>query len=351
MAMKVEQFYRHFRHSVRVHLSFIRNYFVLRRLKHHLKQQYPVRRFIAIMLLENMGDIVACEPVVRYINAKQPDSYIVWGVKKAYRELIDSNPNIDYALILHCLSERMLLIQSGVFDEVVDLHFSGRYCSLCRTPLGPSQGSARINLNNYFDHGGLLASMSLNAELPALDQTPNLLIPQNIVERINELGLPEKFIAINCASNAGEKNWLPEKWDDLINCLFGNYGIQVVEIGLMPIAKRKASVLDLCGKLSILESAEVLRRAAIFIGIDSGPAHLANAVGSYGVILIGNYLGFERYNPFSGGYKDGANATIIYSQGLVSAIQVEQVVQVVMASPGFGGLTSKDAIFDCNTRA
>jgi ADP-heptose:LPS heptosyltransferase len=115
----------------------------------------------------------------------------------------------------------------------------------------------------------------------------------------------------------------------------------IVEIGIVALLHgcNHPKYLNLCGRLSILESAEVLRRAVLFIGIDSGPAHLANAVGIYGVILMGNYLGFERYNPFSGGYKDGSNASIIYSQGLVSEIPVEQVLQVVMSSPSLRSST------------
>ena len=80
-----------------------------------------------------------------------------------------------------------------------------------------------------------------------------------------------------------------------------------------------------CGSLSILETAEVIRRAKLFIGIDSGPAHLANAVGTFGVIMFGNYIGFERYNPFSGGYRNGSNAVLLYANGPVEAIQVDSV--------------------------
>jgi len=36
------------------------------------------------MLLEHLGDIVACEPVVRHLKEKYPDSYFIWGVKQAY---------------------------------------------------------------------------------------------------------------------------------------------------------------------------------------------------------------------------------------------------------------------------
>ena len=84
---------------------------------------------------------------------------------------------------------------------------------------------------------------------------------------------------------------------------------------------------SICGELTILESAEVIRRAKLFIGIDSGPAHLANALGTPGVILMGSYLGFERYIPFSGHYGDGSNARLIFTDGPACLIDVNDVVQ------------------------
>ena len=62
---------------------------------------------------------------------------------------------------------------------------------------------------------------------------------------------------------------------------------------------------NLCGQSGIAETAEDdSRRAALFIGIDSGPAHLANAVKTPGVILLGRYLTWDYYMPYTGFYAD-----------------------------------------------
>ena len=45
--------------------------------------------------------------------------------------------------------------------------------------------------------------------------------------------------------------------------------------------------------LPIREAAEVIRRAALFVGTDSGPAHLADAVGTPGVILYAPHRGLK----------------------------------------------------------
>jgi hypothetical protein len=48
-----------------------------------------------------------------------------------------------------------------------------------------------------------------------------------------------------------------------------------------------------------------------------------------GVILIGSYIGFKNYMPFSGSYKSGETAIIIYGNGPVSDISVERVFESV----------------------
>ncbi|MCP6657752.1 hypothetical protein NL521_27855, partial [Klebsiella pneumoniae] len=95
--------------------------------------------------------------------------------------------------------------------------------------------------------------------------------------------------------------------------------IKVIEVGLQSDLGRSQSehYIDLCGKLSLLETAEVIRGSKLFVGIDSGPAHIANAVGTYGIILLGQYRAFNCYQPYSGAFADGSMASVIYSKSHV----------------------------------
>jgi len=193
------------------------------------------------------------------------------------------------------------------------------------------KGDSPIGLTTFFNHGSILSSFSKSAGLPPLDETPQVHIPVAAVQSINSLDLPDRFIVINCTSNNFEKDWPAEKWLALADAIMGRFGLPVVELGLKPYLSVSSNkqYIDLCGKLSILESAEVIRRSVIFIGIDSGPAHLANAVGTPGVILMGSYLGFTKYTPFSGFYENGEGAEIVYAEGPVVYIPVDKVLAVV----------------------
>lgn len=322
--------YRQTRHAVRGHLDYYSN--IIRIIwKLRIQKKSLGKKVILVCLLEHLGDVIACEPIARHLKERNPNAYIVWGVKKTYRELIDSNPHVDMTLIIHCMTVRMRLMAIGLFDEIVDLHFQDRYCSLCSRPLRRNYDGNPINLQNYFNYGSLLAAMSKSVLLPALKDTPKVYIPINSVKCVDGLHLPKQFIAVNCMSNNAAKDWPEEKWLELTDMIVSSYNLPVVEVGIWPLLdeSRNVKYINLCGLLSILDSAEVIRRAVMFIGIDSGPAHMANAVGTYGIILLGSFGGFESYNPFSGHYSDGSMSAIIHADGAVSTITTDTVFKEV----------------------
>jgi hypothetical protein len=147
------------------------------------------------------------------------------------------------------------------------------------------------------------------------------------------LELPQQFIVVHCRSNERAKDWKYPRWDELASRILIRGDISIVEVGLQPTLDAKMpNVINLCGKTSLLETAEVIRRARLFVGVDSGPAHLANAVGTYGVLLMGRVGRFKRYNSFTGGFGDGTNATLVRNEDEPAAsIAVEKVEEAIFA--------------------
>ncbi len=290
-------------------------------------------RIIAVGLIEHMGDIVACEPVARYLREKYPEDHIVWCVREPYRELIDTNPYIDETIIVNCLTEWVFMSQGGVFDEVIDLHINRRVCPDCGLPVEKTKGNSNVDEARYFDYGSLLTAFSQGAGLPPLDMPPKIYIPESVAKKIDALQLvpTEKFVVVHTTSNETSKDWLPQKWMELVERVTNELNVCVVEVGTKGLLNNFGikNYIDLSGQLSILETAEVIRRASIFIGVDSGPAHLANAVGTHGAILLGHYRNFRHYNPYTGDYGTGKNADLIYEDGPPSNIPVEKVFKPV----------------------
>jgi ADP-heptose:LPS heptosyltransferase len=263
-----------------------------------------------------------------------PSAKIIWFVRNEYRQLVDHNPSIDFVLPVHCLTEKNYLKSWCRFDRVFDLHFLDRSCAMCgrqsdQSALKNKEGD-EITLRNFYSYGNILQSMSRHSGLPPLNERPNVYITERAISRVDELLLPADFVVFHCSSNTPEKEWPKERWGKLADSISAN-GCGVVEVGLQPTLNDSglASYINAAGTLSILETAEIIRRGKIFIGVDSGPAHLANAVGTYGIVLLGSYLGFKKYNPFSGNYGDGSNAALLHVEGAVANIPLERVQQAV----------------------
>jgi ADP-heptose:LPS heptosyltransferase len=250
------------------------------------------------------------------LKRNNPKAEISWVVSAPYRELIESNPHIDHAIVVDCLTDWIKLVAHGTFDQVVDLHLNGRICGHCNVPLHKrTRDDVAITADNYFHYGSLLRAFSLLAGLPPLEDPPQIYITDAAKNSIDALGLPNRFIVFHCLSNYIQKNWPRSQWNELAKVLTENEGITIVEVGLDPVlGPDTPGVIDICGNASLLEIAEIIRRSTLFVGIDSGPAHLANAVGTFGIVLMGGLGPFTKYNPFTGGYANGGNALLLRNE-------------------------------------
>ena len=89
------------------------------------------------------------------------------------------------------------------------------------------------------------------------------------------------------------KNWLDERFSELIEVLCKDYNIQAILVGSKDdkekinniIAKSKTREVNIAGKTTLSELLVLIKRADIFIGVDSGPSHIAASVERPSVIL------------------------------------------------------------------
>ncbi|GAB2542478.1 glycosyltransferase family 9 protein [Spirosoma aerophilum] len=305
--------YHKFPHILGKYWSFFLKYVRLRLLKLGLGN----RQLVAIILSEQMGDIIACEPVAREVRRRHPDAYILWIVRKPFVDLVKYNPSLDGFLIEKCPSERVKLLQSGIYDKVYNMHISHRKCKYCpEDPINPTADEINLTFDNYLNYGDLLYTFSKAAGLPALTDDPKMYIPNHILRAVQSRHLPEKAIVLHCQSSHILKDWPASNWNQLAQWLLETYPYPVIEVGQIPtVTLANPRFFSLCGQLSLLETAEVIRTAQLFIGIDSGPAHMANAMHTDGVILLGKLFDFVDYLPYSGRYKRGEGVTILNDFG------------------------------------
>jgi len=315
------------KHLKNIVSSFISNFLNLLFLKVYLK--IKGKKIVVINLIEHFGDVIACEPISRYVRQKFPNDYIIWNIKKSYSELVKYNPNINKVMTVYCLTEWILLKYFFKYDKIFDLHIQGRICPTCGIPLKKDKSNLNITLDNYFNFGNIITAFGATIFLPPIEDQPVLYIPEDVKRNIDSLALPKEYITIHCSSNEAIKNYSNLKWKYVIETIISQHSISIIEIGISSELEISSSkFINLCNKLSLLETAEVIKRSQIFIGIDSGPAHMANAVGTFGIILLGEFRNFIRYMPYSGNYMHGKNVTIIYADDGFKAAEINPEIVI-----------------------
>ena len=289
---------------------------------------------ILIGLIEHIGDIIACEPVARYLKFNHPEAHVSWAVSPAYRELVDLNPFIDETIELECLTEWITLRTHGKYDKIIDLHVNYRVCPHCRIPLVKPDGNGFVTAFDWLDFGNLLEAFSLGAGLPRLNAQPFVYLGEEHVEAVDGLGLSDGYCVIHRVSNQVYKDWSDAGWRELVSFLRETLGYPIVEVGAGKPDDLPAPLpgtVNLVNRLPLLQTGEVIRRANLFVGVDSGPAHFANAFRVPGVVLLGRILSFRTYNPFAGFY--GSDTPLVkhmrHPTGEVRDLTAAEVIEAV----------------------
>lgn len=299
-----------------------------------LKKVNPARPFCGILLIEHIGDIIACEPVIEQLKTSYPGAFVVWVVSPRHAALLTSHPKLDAIVYVQSLLSIERIVQAGVFDVTVDLHVNGKVTELPERPYRKTSGNPAIDVDTYLLHGSLLQSFSESAGLIPRPASPAMYIPREAVSEVDRLSIPDHFVVVHAASNYPPKDWPSAKWRQLVQHVLDQYETTVIEIGLRSkIELEHPRFIDLCGKLSLMGTAELIRRADFFIGIDSGPAHMANAWRRPALLLFGRYYGSDAFNPYDGYYREGEQPAILRYRGPLYEQSVSAVIEALEASP------------------
>jgi ADP-heptose:LPS heptosyltransferase len=135
---------------------------------------------------------------------------------------------------------------------------------------------------------------------------------------LSEANIGASFAVVSIGTKSIVKDWGDSNWRSLLEDLSAQVGgLSMVAIGAASEFSRTQELLaawrgptaNLCGKCQPRISAAVLERAALFIGHDSGPMHLAAAVGTPDVAI------FSWHNPpglWFPGHASWRNVRVFY---------------------------------------
>jgi heptosyltransferase III len=122
---------------------------------------------------------------------------------------------------------------------------------------------------------------------------------------LRERDIPERFAVVHPGTGAPVKLWPPDRWAHVIDRVGYKTSTCVVLTGspderdlCEEIAERAdQDVVNLAGETSLFVLGELMRNASLVLGVDSGPLHLAVAVGTPSIHLYGP-SDHIRYGPW-----------------------------------------------------
>jgi ADP-heptose:LPS heptosyltransferase len=272
-----------------------------------------------IIRFSSIGDIVLTTPVIRCLKKQVPDAEVHFLVKDGFRSVIEHNPYIDKLHVLAHSWELMVEeLKTEGYDYIIDLHHNVKTLRLKKELGIKSFSFYKLNIEKY-----IYTSLKINL-------LPKTHIVDRYLKTVESFGVKndgaglDYFIApreetkkedipgshyagyIACVIGAahGTKRWPVHKWKEFCSAmdhpviLLG--GKEDRQQGDEIASIDDVKVYNACGKFSINESADLVRKAKLVISNDTGLMHIAAAFKRPIVSLWGNTVPSFGMYPYYG---------------------------------------------------
>jgi heptosyltransferase-1 len=245
-----------------------------------------------------MGDVIHALPAVASLKHSFPHSHLSWVIKPQWAPLLEGNPFVDEVIPFirsprEILATRRLL-RSQRFDLAVDLQGLIQSALVAASARADKiVGLARSQARESFAAMFYSAAVRTNAvhrvdrylELVSAAGATSLLRTFALPAGQPEGSLPDGPFVLACPlAGWGSKQWPMDHYAELA----GRLKMPLVVNGPPAAADALQRILGAQVHLSGLAGLiDATRRAHSIVGVDSGPVHLAAALGKCGVAIYG----------------------------------------------------------------
>lgn len=296
--------------------------------------EYPK---ILVTRTDRIGDLVLTTPLFEALREKFPKAHLAALVFLEHREIVQGNPYLDEVILYDkkgserglwgqfCFSQKL---RSKRFDVVIHGHGTNRmhlagWLAGIPTRIGYARRApwALTHVRRYNKKEGekqeaaylfellelldILPPKEIKPFFPVSDREERSL--ENLLE-FHKVPRDRPWVVLNPSASDITKMWPAERFAELVtrieedrSCVF--FAIGTTKDGAI-IEKLKQNtqipVYDLSGRLSLGMLGVLLKKSALLISNDSGPVHIAAAVGTPVVSIFGRYepgLGPKRWHP------------------------------------------------------
>jgi len=294
---------------------------------------------ILIVKLSSIGDVVMTLPVAGALRRRFPSAYIAWAVGPAAEEVVAGNPHLSEVLVVGGrrngegvraappLTElwrlRRELRQIG-FEVTLDLQglfksAAVAYLSGARERIGFRswrEGTFLLNNRRVVAYRPEAHAVDLYldfAKIMGAEREPvefRIAVSEEDKRKVDELlGGRDKLVAMIPGARWESKLWPTERFAAVAKGLAEEFGLRPVvvgaagdkRLGALIAAACKHEVIDLTGKTTLKQAAEVFRRCRVTVGNDTGPLYISAAMGTPTVAVFGP-SDARRLGPYGEGH-------------------------------------------------
>lgn len=284
---------------------------------------------IGIVMMSAVGDAVHVMPVIHALKAHSPASRITWVLQPGPATLVRGHPLVDDIVLFdrsrgwRGFLETRRALASRPFDVVLALQVyfkAGLITGFTRAPIKLGFDRARARDANWLftthripPHAGQHVQDQYFEFLDALGVPHGApqwtLGPWNDEERAWQREFLARFdrpiAPIVVATSKPAKDWMPERWADVCHVLWNDYGVQPVLVGgtsprevhAERVILERAPMAHSALGSGLRKLSAILDGAAVALSPDTGPLHLAVALRTPVISLLG-YTNPKRVGPY-----------------------------------------------------
>ncbi|HET9014834.1 MAG TPA: glycosyltransferase family 9 protein [Thermomicrobiaceae bacterium] len=306
----------------------------------------PAQGEILLIRPDHLGDVLFLTPALHRLRRALPDAHLTLAIGPWARPAVAENPDIDEILEFPFpgftrattvrmapywgLAEFIRMVRARRPAAAVVLRDDHWWAALAvrRAGVPVRLGSTHPSVRHMLTNGVALDGHAVEQNGAMLNVAASLLGGQALEPGLDPVadplrwwgstgagevarvvladsGVDRPYLVLAPGAGAPVKRWPARYWAEVVSRLAGERDVAVVVVGSndeRPLAESVAAamalpIVDLTGRTDFATLGAVLGRADIVLGVDSGPLHLATAVGARTVRLYGP-SSIERYGPW-----------------------------------------------------
>jgi len=285
-------------------------------------EQLPPGARVAVIRLRSLGDCVLLTPALEILKRARPDLRVTVVVEEAFAEVFEGNPDVDALL-----PPRLRAVKGFSPELCLNLHGGTRSLRLT------AFSGARFRAGFGHFRFGFVHNVKIPRAQEILGEERKVHTAEHMASAMFYLGAPRveiprarlfvdpgaplfgpPYAVIHPLASEPAKTWPAEKFLALarqlpMRCVF------IAGAGQNLSAFKEHRTL--AGE-SIHQIKRLLQRATLFVGNDSGPAHMAAALGIPTVVIFG------KSDPVIWGPWKAPAETVV-ARGPISGISVDEV--------------------------